>query len=305
MKLEKLTPQIKRWAIDLGFHSIGITNTDLAQYHDHFNQWLQKNFHATMLFMSQYQEKRLHPEKLLPETIRVISVSMNYWAPNSGNISQHAKGKDYHTLIRKRLQQLADHIIKITGPLVYRAFCDSAPVLEKPLAEKAGLGWIGKNTTLINKHYGSFSFLGELFINLPLPIDTPAENHCGNCRKCLEACPTGALTAPYQLDARKCISYLTIEHKGEIPGNLRSLIGNRVFGCDACQLCCPWNQDCIESKEPAFQPNRELNQTKLLALNNLTEQEFFKITKGSDIRRIGYERWKRNINGVTHYLTDK
>lgn len=294
--LQKLAINIKQWARELGFSHVGITDTDLSHYKNHFKNWLKNSFQGDMIYMQDNQDKRLTPEKLLPETLRIISVSMNYYAENkNSSISQHAKGKDYHKLIRKRLQKLADKMIETTGAIIYRAFTDSAPVLEKAIAEKAGIGWIGKNTTLINEQHGSWCFLGELFVNLPLPTDNPAEKQCGDCRKCLDACPTKALVTPFTLDARKCISYLTIEHKNSIPEKLRPLIGNQIFGCDICQKVCPWNQNQIETNEEAFKPIKILNETSLEEMRNWTEKDFLKNTEGSDIRRLGYERWRRNV----------
>ncbi len=305
---QQLAQNIKQWAHELGFQHVGITDTNLSNYKNHFQEWLKNNFHGEMSFMQDNQEKRLHPEKLIPKTLRVISVSMNYYSHNKNlHISQHAKGKDYHKLIRKRLQKLADKIIEATGPIVYRAFTDSAPVLEKALAEKAGLGWIGKNTTLINKKFGSWCFLGELFINLPLPIDTPSKNNCGDCQKCLDACPTRALIAPYQLDARKCISYLTIEHKGPIPNELQPLIGKQIFGCDVCQKVCPWNQKPIETNEEAFKLLQAFDQATLSDMLSWTEKEFLEKTKGSDIRKLGYEKWQKSVSDIfcsMNYDTD-
>ncbi len=300
-----LAQQIKSWSRELGFQFVGITDADLSDYSPDFKKWLNHHFNGDMSFMLENHEKRLAPEKLLPQTIRIISVGINYYSAMKYNhISQHAKGKDYHSLIRKRLQKLADKIIEITGPMTYRAFCDSAPVLEKPLAEKAGIGWVGKNCTLITKELGSFVFLGELFVDLPLPIDTPAENRCGDCTKCLEACPTKALVAPYQIDARKCIAYLTIEHRGEISESLKKQMQNKIVGCDICQNVCPYNQRPTETIETAFKPSDELKTTPLKRLSAWTEKEFLEKTKASDIKRLGYERWQRNIKIALENLDD-
>ncbi len=297
---QQLANNIKHWAAELGFSHVGITDTNLSHHKNYFQSWLKNNFYGDMNYMQDNQEKRLHPEKLLPETLRVISVSMNYYSENKNSaISQHAKGKDYHKLIRKRLQKLANKISETTGPIIYRAFTDSAPVLEKALAEKAGIGWIGKNTTLINEQHGSWCFLGELFINLPLPVDEPSKNQCGDCQKCLDACPTNALIAPFTLDARKCISYITIEHKNSIPENLQSLIGKQIFGCDICQKVCPWNKEPIETNEDAFRSNKILNKSTLDEMQSWTEKEFVENTKGSDIQRLGYEKWRKSVSDIT------
>jgi len=304
--LLNLEQRIKKWGHALGFQQIGITDIDLANYEPFFQQWLAQGFHGKMNYMQSHGNKRSRPEELLPGTIRVISVRMDYFPessdpgeileqPERGYISRYALGRDYHTLIRKRLEMLAQKITEQVGSHGYRAFTDSAPVLEKPLAEKAGLGWIGKNTNLINHQSGSWFFLGEIFTDLPLNIDTPATNHCGSCSACLDICPTQAIIGPYQLDARRCISYLTIELREAIPVPLRELMGNRIYGCDDCQLVCPWNHFAKFTKEKDFQPRHDLDGTELVALFNWTEQEFLKKTEGSAIRRIGYECWLRNI----------
>lgn len=297
--LQKLAINIKQWARELGFQHVGITDTDLSKYKNHFQNWLKNNFHGEMNYMQDNQDKRLSPEKLFPETLRIISVSMNYYSENKNSfISQHAKGKDYHKLIRKRLQKLVNKITETTGPIIYRAFTDTAPVFEKALAEKAGIGWIGKNTTLINEQHGSWCFLGELFINLPLPLDKPQKNKCDDCQKCLEACPTKALIAPFTLDARKCISYLTIEHKNSIPEELQPLISKQIFGCDICQKICPWNKHPIETDEIEFKPNKILSELTLDEMLSWTEEEFLEKTEGADIRRLGYERFRRNVENA-------
>lgn len=302
----KLAADIKQWARELGFQQAGITDVDLAAHRPHLEQWLRRDFHGEMAYMARHQDLRGHPEKLVPGTLRVISVRMDYaqTADNSlqplqesrrAYVARYALGRDYHKLLRKRLQKLADRIQSSIGEFGYRAFVDSAPVLERALAEKAGLGWIGKNTLLINRKAGSWFFLGELFTDLPLPTDTPASNHCGSCRACLDICPTGAFVAPNQLDARRCISYLTIELKSAIPEDLRPLIGNRVFGCDDCQLICPWNKFTSPGKEQDFSPRHGLDSSGLLELFAWSEQEFLARTEGSAIRRTGYEGWLRNL----------
>lgn len=302
-----LASHIKRWGQDLGFQQVGITDTDLAQAEIHLDNWLAKNFHGTMEYMHRHGHKRSRPALLHPETIRVISLRMDYktesddnlWdslkSPAGSYISCYALGRDYHKLIRNRLQKLADMIHDEIGAFGYRVFVDSAPVLEKALAEKAGLGWIGKHSNLINRKAGSWFFLGEIYTNLPLPIDKPAKEHCGDCRACVDICPSQAIVAPYQVDARRCISYLTIELHGSIPEELRPLIGNRIYGCDDCQLVCPWNRFAKLSNEPDFSPRHRLNSQQLLEVFAWTEQEFLTKTEGSAIRRIGFERWLRNV----------
>jgi epoxyqueuosine reductase len=302
----QLANQIKEWGNELGFQQIGITDTDLQPYQGHFLTWLEKQFHGEMDYMLAHGSKRYHPEELVPGTIRVITARIDYLPPDThmvkvlqnpeqGYISRYALGRDYHKLIRKRLQQLAEKIATETHPFGYRTFADSAPVLEKPLAEKSGLGWIGKHTNLLNRQAGSWFFLGEIYTDLPLPIDEPVKNHCGTCRSCIDVCPTQAIVAPYQLDARRCISYLTIELRGSIPEELRPLIGNRIYGCDDCQLFCPWNRFAKPTDEKDFHPRHQLAEPQLIDLFLWTEDEFLTKTAGSAIRRIGYECWLRNI----------
>ena len=256
--------------------------------------------------MQRHGSIRSHPAELVPGTLRIISARMDYLPADPQSISvlknsslayisRYALGRDYHKVIRQRLQKLADKIQAHTGKFGYRALVDSAPVLERAIAEKAGLGWIGKNTMLINKNAGSWFFLGELFTDLPLPVDSKAGDHCGTCSACLDICPTKAFVAPNTLDARKCISYLTIELRTSIPEELRPLMGNRVFGCDDCQLCCPWNKFSSPTNEKDFSPRHELDQAELITLFNWTENEFLENTAGSPIRRIGYECWLRNL----------
>lgn len=301
-----LALHIKQWGEALGFQQVGITDTNLEQYEPRFKEWVQKKFHGNMQYMVAHGIKRLRPERLHPGTLRIISVRMDYLPPKTqrikvlknrtlGYISRYALGRDYHRLLRKRLQMLATKIQQVVGPFGFRAFADSAPVLEKPLAEKAGLGWIGKHTNLINRHAGSWFFLGELFTDLPLPIDSPLKNHCGSCTACIKICPTEAIIGPYQLDARRCISYLTIELKESIPIEFRTLIGNRIYGCDDCQLVCPWNRYAKYTAEKEFYPRHQLDARALLELFSWTPEIFLRKTEGSAIRRIGYERWIRNI----------
>jgi epoxyqueuosine reductase len=302
-----LARHIKRWGMELGFQQVGIAATRLDEDEAWLLQWLQAGHHGEMDYMQRHGTRRSRPAELVPGTVRVISVRLEYWPAESlaadavlqdpalAYLSRYALGRDYHKLIRKRLQQLAIKIEALTGPFGYRAFTDSAPVLEKALARQAGLGWIGKHTNLINERAGSWFFIGELYTNLPLPVDPPADNHCGSCQSCIDACPTQAIIAPYKLDARLCISYLTIELRGSIPEQLRSLIGNRVYGCDDCQLVCPWNRFASPSAENDFSPRHGLDSSELLRLFGWNENEFEENTRGSAIHRIGYECWLRNI----------
>ncbi len=303
---QRLSLDIKRWSSELGFQQTGITDTQLDQDKAHLRDWLNTGMHGEMSYMARNELKRSQPDKLQPGTIRIISVRMDYLpeaAPaeqvlndkNQAYISRYALGRDYHKLMRRRLQRLADRIESAIGPYGYRAFVDSAPVLEKALAQKAGLGWIGKHTNLLNKEAGSWFFLGELYTDLPLPVDNLAKNHCGHCSDCMKICPTQAIIAPYRLDARRCISYLTIELKGSIPEELRPLIGNRVYGCDDCQLVCPWNRFAQITGEKDYHPRHRLDQRQLIDLFLWSEDEFMRYTEGSAIRRIGYERWLRNL----------
>jgi epoxyqueuosine reductase len=305
--MANLAAQIKAWGQELGFQQLGITDTDLSLAETHLDNWLANNFHGSMDYMQRHGHKRSRPALLHPGTQRVISVRMDY-LPESGSkmnqalekpflayISRYALGRDYHKLMRSRLQKLADRIHTEIGDFGYRAFVDSAPVLEKALAEKAGLGWIGKHSNVINRKAGSWFFLGEIYTDLPLPIDNHATEHCGDCRACLDICPTQAIVAPYQVDARRCISYLTIELHGSIPEELRPLIGNRIYGCDDCQLICPWNRFAKLTDEKDFNPRHKLNTQELLDAFRWTEEEFLMKTEGSAIRRVGHERWLRNI----------
>lgn len=302
-----LAEQIKQWGSELGFQQVGITDTNLAEAELHLQQWLSNNFHGEMDYMQRHGFKRSRPALLHEGTVSVISVRMDYLSepavtmdsvlidPTAAYISRYALGRDYHKILRKRLQKLADKIQTEIGDFGYRAFVDSAPVLEKALAEKAGLGWIGKHSNVINRKAGSWFFLGEIYTDLPLPADVPATAHCGGCVACLDICPTQAIVAPYQVDARRCVSYLTIELHGSIPVEFRSLIGNRIYGCDDCQLICPWNRFAKLTSEGDFSPRHHLNTQQLLDVFAWTEDEFLTKTEGSAIRRIGYERWLRNI----------
>jgi epoxyqueuosine reductase len=306
-ELDEIKSLVQRWSKELGFQQVGISDIDLAQAEHRLADWLGKDYHGDMDYMRRHGTKRSRPAELLPHTCRVISVRMDY-LPHAqdrasdlldhdsvGYVSRYALGRDYHKVLRRRLQQLATRIEEHAGPFGYRAFVDSAPVLEKPLANKAGLGWIGKHTNVINKEAGSWFFLGELYTDLPLPVDRPASDHCGTCRACLDVCPTGAIVAPYELDARRCISYLTIELRGTIPVEFRKAMGNRIYGCDDCQLFCPWNKFAHVSAEPDFAPRHGLDETALTDLFRWSEDEWLERTEGSAIRRIGYESWLRNI----------
>jgi len=302
-----LANQIKQWGVELGFQQIAITDTDLSRYEPHLQQWLAKQFHGDMGWMAHHGSKRSQPAELVPETLRIVSVRLDYLPeerldlkalldhPHKAYVSRYALGRDYHKLMRRRLQQLADRIQHQIGPFGYRAFVDSAPVMEKALAEKAGLGWIGKHSNLLQRDTGSWFFLGELYTDLPLPVDEPASNHCGSCRACLEVCPTGAIVEPYVVDARRCISYLTIELKGSIPEVLRKSMGNRIYGCDDCQLFCPWNRFARATRETDFAPRQQLDDSRLVELFHWDEVTFNQKLEGSAIRRIGHERWLRNI----------
>lgn len=282
-----------------------MTGVDLADAEAGLAQWLESGFHGEMDYMARHGMKRARPAELLPGTLRVISVRMNYWPRAAGAsetladgrkayISRYALGRDYHKSMRNRLQGLA-HRIAAAAPHAYRVFVDSAPVLEVELARRAGTGWRGKHSLLIDRAAGSYFFLGEIFTDLPLPVDAPVSEHCGSCRACIDACPTGAIVAPYRVDARRCISYLTIELKGAIPESLRPLVGNRVYGCDDCQLACPWNRFARLSAEPDFAPRHELDASDLADLFAWSESDFTTRMAGSPIYRIGYERWLRNL----------
>lgn len=302
-----LARDIKHWARELGFADVGIAGTDLGHDEAYLERWLADGHHGEMDYMARHGTRRSRPAELEPGTLRVVSVRMDYIPPGTANawgvihdgekayVARYALGRDYHKVIRNRLQKLAARITERVGDFAYRAYVDSAPVLEKALARNAGLGWIGKHTVLINKRAGSYFFLGELYTNLPLPIDEPASAHCGSCRRCIDICPTQAIVAPYRLDARKCISYLTIELKGSIPEELRTPMGNRVFGCDDCQLICPWNKFAQDATEPDFAPRHSLDGAKLVELFGWSEETFLSRTEGMAIRRTGYEGWLRNL----------
>jgi epoxyqueuosine reductase len=298
---------IKCWGQALGFQQVGIADTDLAAAESRLNRWLDAGRQGEMQYMGRHGEKRSRPCALIPGTRSVISARMDYlpepmtsvWRtlhePTQGFVSRYALGRDYHKVLRQRLQRLAERLAGRVGPFGFRVFVDSAPVLEKPLAQKAGLGWIGKHTNLVNPRAGSWFFLGEIYTDLPLTADQPATDHCGRCSACLHACPTGAIVAPYQLDARRCISYLTIELKGPIPLGLRTAMGNRIYGCDDCQLVCPWNRFTRISTEGDFRPRHGLDRGELVRLFAWSEEDFLRHTEGSAIRRIGYLAWLRNL----------
>lgn len=302
-----LSSQIKQWGRELGFDQVGITDTRLEQAEAHLCDWLNRGCHGEMEYMARHGLKRSRPQLLVEGTRRIISVRMNYFPeqaeqservlqnPVQAYIARYALGRDYHKLMRKRLQKLASRISDEAGFFGYRAFVDSAPVLEKALAEKSGLGWIGKHTNLINKSQGSWFLIGEIYTDLPLVTDSPASNHCGDCSACIDVCPTQAITGPYRLDARRCISYLTIELRSSIPLEFRPMIGNRIFGCDDCQAVCPWNRFARITTEPDFLPRNGLDTSSLLELFSWDEPTFLRNTEGSAIRRIGYDCWLRNL----------
>jgi epoxyqueuosine reductase len=305
---EQLTRQIQEWSRALGFQQLGISGIDLSADEALLNEWLALGRHGDMDYMQRHGSKRSRPDELVPGTLRVISARMDYLGeaardssavmsdPTLGFISRYALGRDYHKLMRQRLQKLAAQIEQEIGEFGYRVFVDSAPVLEKALARNAGLGWIGKHTNLINRKAGSWFFLGEIYTDLPLSIDAQQDSdHCGKCSACIDVCPTAAIVAPYQVDARRCISYLTIELRTAIPEEYRPLLGNRIYGCDDCQLVCPWNRFAALSAEKDFLPRHGLDNPSLLTLFAWSEAEFLHLTEGSAIRRIGYECWLRNI----------
>ncbi len=305
--LAALKAEILTWCADLGFQQAGVSDIDLATAEKRLGQWLEQGMHGTMSYMQRHGSKRARPAELVPGTVRVVTVRMDYLPESQEQarrlldderrayISRYALGRDYHKVLRRRLQTLANRIGEAVGEFGYRVFVDSAPVLEKPLAEKAGIGWIGKHTNLINRDHGSWFFLGELYTDLPLPVDEPEQSHCGSCTACIDVCPTDAIVSPYTLDARRCISYLTIELKGSIPVEFRKAIGNRVYGCDDCQLYCPWNKFASPTAEGDFAPRHGLDAADLCDLFEWDEATWLRRTEGSAIRRIGYERWLRNI----------
>jgi epoxyqueuosine reductase len=306
LDLHQFAQQIKQWGLDLGFQQVGITDTDLSAEEPRLQAWLDKQYHGEMEWMARHGMMRARPHELLPGTLRVISVRMNYLPakaafastlknPQLGYVSRYALGRDYHKVLRNRLKKLGEMIQQYCGELNFRPFVDSAPLLERPLAAKAGLGWTGKHSLILNREAGSWFFLGELLIDIPLPIDTPQQEQCGRCVACMTICPTSAIVEPYVVDARRCISYLTIELEGAIPEEFRPLMGNRIYGCDDCQLICPWNRYGQLSDESDFSPRAALHAPELIDLFQWDEAKFLRITEGSAIRRIGHLRWLRNI----------
>jgi len=305
--LATLSERIKSWGKELGFQRIGISDIELNRAEAHLLAWLERGFQGEMHYMARHGVRRSRPAELVPDTVRVICARMDYLPaqarpmqevlddPRSAYVSRYALGRDYHKVLRARLAQLAQRIDAEVADFGYRVFTDSAPVLEKPLAEKAGLGWIGKHTNLLSRQDGSWFFLGEIYTNLPLPVDVAVSAHCGSCTRCIDVCPTQAIVAPYQLDARRCISYLTIELDGPIDESLRPMLGNRIYGCDDCQLVCPWNRYAQYSREADFAPRHRLDDIGLCEVFTWDEETFLRRTEGSAIRRIGHTRWLRNI----------
>lgn len=301
-----LAARIKRWGAALGFDAISIADTELGSAEQRLADWLAAGRHGEMDYMASHGARRARPQSLVPGTIRVISARLNYWPaaasaednladPTRAYVSRYALGRDYHKMMRMHLQRLADRITAEIGIFGYRVFTDSAPVMEVELGARSGLGWRGKHTLLLTREAGSWFFLGEIYVDLPLPTDPPSDDHCGTCRRCIEVCPTQAIVGPYQLDARRCISYLTIELKGSIPESLRPLIGNRVYGCDDCQLFCPWNKYARTTAEQDFSVRNGLDSATLTKLFRWTADEFNERLAGSAIRRIGHQRWLRNL----------
>jgi epoxyqueuosine reductase len=302
-----LKRDIRVWAAELGFGAVGVSDTDLGAAELRLLEWLAKGFHGDMEYLERHGTRRSRPGELVPGTVRVISARLDYLPAQAqaaerilsddtrAYVARYAVGRDYHKVLRSRLQRLAERIEQEIGEFRYRVFTDSAPVLEVELAVKAGLGWRGKHTLLLQREAGSWFFLGEIYTDLPLPVDSPEEEHCGTCSRCIDICPTGAIVAPYQLDARRCISYLTIEHHGSIPVELRSMLGNRIYGCDDCQLVCPWNRFARPAELTDFSPRHGLDQAALVDLFAWTAEEFEQRLQGSAIRRIGHERWLRNL----------
>ena len=307
-----LLQQVRAAAQALGFSQIGVAGVDLSSAEPGLKAWLDNGFHGEMAYMQAHGLKRARPAELVPGTVSVITARMDYlprgtpegWQaieferlahPQEAIVSLYARGRDYHKVLRARLQKLADRIAEIVGPFGHRVFTDSAPVLEVELASRSGQGWRGKHTLVLSREGGSMFFLGEIYVDLALPPTEAASDHCGSCSSCIAACPTGAIVAPYRLDARRCISYLTIEHPGSIPVELRPLMGNRIYGCDDCQLACPWNKFATASELPDFEARGELTARSLVELFAWSEEDFLRITEGSPIRRIGHERWLRNI----------
>jgi epoxyqueuosine reductase len=327
MDAQRLLQQMRVWAAELGFSQIGVTMPDVGDAAQRLQAWLMAGHHGTMGYMQRHATLRVAPTTLVPGTLRVVSVRMDYlpshdadgarvdvqgqvaapgdawrdveWqrlaTPTQATVSLYARGRDYHKVMRQRLQQLADRVAAHIGPFGYRAFTDSAPVMEVQLATQAGLAWRGKHTLALSRDAGSMFFLGELFVDVPLPLTEGVSAHCGTCTACIDVCPTQAITAPYQLDARRCIAYLTIEHEGAIDESLRPLLGNRIFGCDDCQLACPWNKHAQRARLPDFEPRDAWRHPSLLSLWAWDEAKFLQRTEGTVLRRAGHERWRRNL----------
>ena len=304
---EDIEESVRRWGRELGFDAIAIAGTELAAEEARLLEWLDRGWHGEMDYMARHGARRARPRELVPGTVSVITARLNYTPasaraaaevledPEAAYVSRYALGRDYHKVMRGKLQALADRMVAELGPFHYRVFSDSAPVMEVALAARSGLGWRGKHTLLISRDAGSMFFLGELFVGLDLARDPATTEHCGTCNRCIDVCPTQAIVAPYQLDARRCVSYLTIEHKGAIPEELRPLMGNRIYGCDDCQAVCPWNKYARTASVPDFEPRNGLDAARLVDLFGWSEEEFDKRLEGSPIRRIGHERWLRNI----------
>jgi epoxyqueuosine reductase len=305
--LAQLAGSIREWGRELGFQQVGIADVEVAADEERLMRWLDQGRHGAMEYMQRHGRRRARPQEVIPGTLRVIAARMDYLPPQardadavladaeSAYVSRYALGRDYHKVLRGRLAQLAEKIRAHSATRSHRVFVDSGPILEKAFARDAGLGWIGKHTNLLHRNAGSWFFLGEILTDLPLPVDTPATNHCGTCRACIEVCPTRAIVAPYELDATRCISYLTIELRTAIPVEFRKALGNRIYGCDDCQLVCPWNKFARFAAENDFTPRHGLDDAKLVELFAWSEEEFLARTQGSAIRRIGYECWVRNI----------
>jgi epoxyqueuosine reductase len=298
---------IKQIGLELGFQQVGITDTKLDAQHAHYAEWIARNYHGEMGYMARNVDKRLHPAEMVPDTLSVICVGLDYLPAEQQSpmnlldhdelayLSRYALGRDYHKLMRKRLQKFATRIGEVCGDMGYRVFTDSAPVLEKALAVKAGIGWQGKHSNILHRQHGSWFFLGEIYTDMQLEVDVPLEDHCGRCRSCIDICPTAAIVKPYVVDARRCISYLTIEHRSEIPLEFRAAIGNRIYGCDDCQLVCPWNRFARYTGEADFAPRHGLDHISLMDCYRWSEDDFLRRMEGSAIRRIGYQCWLRNI----------
>lgn len=305
--LDELAGSIREWGRELGFQQVGIAGIDIAADEERLMRWLEQGRHGAMDYMQRHGRRRARPQELIPGTLRVIAARMDYLPPQARDadevladaerayVSRYALGRDYHKVLRGRLARLAEKIREHSTTRAHRVFVDSGPILEKAFARDAGLGWIGKHTNLLNRNAGSWFFLGEILTDLPLPVDAPASNHCGTCRACIDVCPTGAIVAPYELDATRCISYLTIELRTAIPIEFRKALGNRIYGCDDCQLVCPWNKFARVAAESDFTPRHGLDDAALVELFAWSEEEFLARTEGSAIRRIGYECWLRNI----------